>query len=73
MNDYEYIIMQLVNDESSTDMEMAEYLSDTTKVDKSKITAIIKQYRNLCLINPLIDTQHMVRILKEVRNHGRQS
>lgn len=64
-NDYEFVIMQLKNDEFSSDKEMVDHLSNQTKFDKKKIEKLVKNVRGEFLKNTLMDTTKSLKLVKK--------
>jgi len=64
-SDLEFIVDQLTNDESSTDKEMIAHLSSETKIDKNKISKLVKKERNYFLKGSMIKTEDAIKRIKK--------
>jgi len=62
---WQFIAYQLTNDESSTDKEMIDHLSKETKIDKAKISKLVKKERDYFLKGMLIKTEDAVKVIKK--------
>lgn len=65
---FDFIIMQLTNDESSTDEEMIQHLSNETKISKNKIFKLVKKERNNFLQGKLINIKDAIKVVKKYIN-----
>lgn len=62
---FEYIADQLTNDESSTDKEIIDHLTKETKLDKNKISNLVKKERDFFLKGKLIKTEDAIKRIKK--------
>jgi hypothetical protein len=61
-----FIADQLVNDEYSTDRELADHLAKQTGMDLSVTKKIVKQIRPKTIKNPLMMTDDIIKMIQRV-------